>query len=194
MGHTMSESTTQSTTPPTPPSSISTPSTPVSAPVSTPITVPRRYPGAPLVGVGVAVYNEQGQLLLVKRGRPPGKGTWGLPGGLLDLGERLEAAAQREVMEEVGVDIVVGDLVTTFETILRDDTGKIEYHYVVLEYWAHYLSGTPVAQDDAEAVAWVGIEELASYSLSRRQHEVLEQSYAAWRAATPPHTQKIANL
>jgi 8-oxo-dGTP diphosphatase len=153
---------------------------------TTPITVPRRYPGAPLVGVGVAIYNDQGQLLLIKRGRPPGKGTWGLPGGLIDLGERLDAAAQREVMEEVGIDIVVGDLVTTFETIIRDDEGRVEYHYVVLEYWAHYLGGTPTAHDDAEAVEWVDMAHLSDYSLSRHQLEVLEKTYAAWRAAAPP--------
>jgi ADP-ribose pyrophosphatase len=170
------------------------PSSSAPAPATTPITLPRRYPAAPLVGVGVAIYNEQGQLLLVQRGRPPGKGTWGLPGGLIDLGERLEAAAQREVMEEVGIDIVVGALVTTYETIIRDDDGKIEYHYVVLEYWAHYLGGTAVAQDDAAALAWVGIDDLSAYSLSRRQLEVLEQTFAAWRAAAPPHKEITPSL
>ena len=161
---------------------------------TTPITVSRRYPAAPLVGVAVAVYNTQGQMLLVQRGRPPGKGTWGLPGGLIDLGERLTAAAAREVMEEVGVTIALGDLVTTYETILHDDEGKLEYHYVVLEYWAHYLSGTPVADDDAADVAWVGIDELPSYALNRRQLEILHKTYAAWRAAPPRHANMTPSL
>lgn len=161
---------------------------------TTPITVPRRYPGAPLVGVGVAVYNAQGQLLLVQRGRPPGKGTWGLPGGLIDLGETLKAAAEREVMEEVGIAVAVGDLVSVYETIVRDDEGKVEYHYVVLEYWAHYLSGTPVAQDDAAAVAWVDPGEFENYKLTPRQLEILEQTFAAWRAASPPHSQTTLSL
>ena len=154
-------------------------------PSTTPITVQRRYPGAPLVGVGVAIYNDVGQVLLVKRGRPPGKGTWGLPGGLIDLGETLEAAALREVAEEVGLNVVIGGLVTTFETILRDDEGKLEYHYVVLEYWARYLGGTAVAEDDAEAVMWVDSSEFNTYGLSARQRVVLEQTYNAWRVASP---------
>ena len=74
----------------------------------------RRYPGAPLVGVGVAIYNEQGELLLVRRASS-GKGTWGLPGGLLDLGEKVEAAEHSEILEELGIPIALGALVTTFE-------------------------------------------------------------------------------
>lgn len=156
-------------------------------PSTTPITAPRRYPTAPLVGVGVAVFDETGRLLLIQRGRPPGEGTWGLPGGLIDLGETLEQAATREVKEELGIQIAVGDLVTTFESIYYDAEGKIEYHYVVLEYWAYYLSGEPVAQDDAAAVAWADVTTFDQYSLTAQQLEVLHKAHAAWRAA-PPHT------
>lgn len=166
-----------------------TPSPPTPTPQTTPITVSRRYPGAPLVGVGVAIYNEQGQVILVQRARPPRQGTWGLPGGLIDLGETLIAAVQREVMEELGITIEVGGLVTTFEPIYHDSEGKVEYHYVVLEYWAHYVSGTPVAQDDAGACAWARNDELPSYALTERQLEILNMSYAAWRAAPPRHEQ-----
>lgn len=157
--------------------------TSATAPQTAPITVSRRYPGAPLVGVGVAIYNDQGQVILVQRARPPRQGTWGLPGGLIDLGETLVAAAQREVMEELGIPVEIGGLVTTFEPIYYDSEGKVEYHYVVLEYWAHYLSGTPIAQDDAGACAWVNAEDLASYALTKQQLEVLERTHAAWRAA-----------
>jgi ADP-ribose pyrophosphatase YjhB (NUDIX family) len=97
----------------------------------------------------------------------------------------VEAAARREVLEEVGLQIDLGGLVTTFETILRDAEGKLEYHYVVLEYWARYTGGTPVAQDDAAGVAWVSTAQFAAYGLTRRQLDVLAQTYAAWRAATP---------
>jgi mutator protein MutT len=156
---------------------------------TTPITAPRRYPSAPLVGVGVAIYDDEGQVLLVQRGRPPRIGTWGLPGGLIDLGESLQAAAAREVKEELGIDVAVQTMVTTFESIHHDDAGKIEYHYVVLEYWARYQGGEPVAQDDAAACAWVTAGQLDAYALTSSQRRVLDQTYAAWLAATPAHSQ-----
>ncbi|MEZ4559502.1 MAG: NUDIX domain-containing protein [Caldilineaceae bacterium] len=87
------------------------------------------------------------------RGQPPRQGQWGLPGGLLDLGERLETGVRREVREECGIEIEVMDLVAAFEPIQRDDAGRVEYHYVVLDYWARHVSGTAVAADDA----WPGL-------------------------------------
>ena len=158
-------------------------------PLTTPVTVSRRYPGAPLVGVGVAIYNAQGQVILVQRGRPPRQGSWGLPGGLLDIGESLEAAAQREVQEELGLDVAVVGMVTTFESIHHDAAGKVEYHYVVLEYWARYQGGTPVAQDDAAAFAWVDADKLDTYALTRQQVAVLQQTYAAWRMDAQTNSQ-----
>jgi 8-oxo-dGTP diphosphatase len=155
---------------------------------TTPVTISRRYPSAPLVGVGVAVFDRAGMLLLVQRGRPPGLGTWGLPGGLIDLGEKVVAAVVREVAEEVGITIEVGDLVATFEPIYYDAQGVVEYHYVVLEYWAHYLDGTAVAQDDAAAVAWADMADLGAYSLTPQQLEVIHKAHAAWRAASSSHS------
>jgi mutator protein MutT len=136
----------------------------------------------------VAIFNSAGQVLLVQSGKAPRAGKWGLPGGLIDLGETLVDAAIREVTEEVGVTIAVGDLVTTFEPIYRDAEGKVEYHYVVLEFWAHYLSGEPVAQDDVVASAWVDSADFDAYSLSPKQIEVLHKARAAWRAAPPLHS------
>ena len=155
--------------------------------ITTPITVSRRYPGAPLVGVAVAIYNAQGQVILIQRGRPPRQGSWGLPGGLLDVGERLESAAQREVKEELGLDVAIGGMVTTFESIHHDVAGMVEYHYVVMEYWARYQGGTPVAQDDAAAFAWVAADQLDAYALTAQQFEVLKQTYAAWRTGAQAH-------
>jgi mutator protein MutT len=140
-----------------------------------------------MVGVGVAIYNAQGQVLLVQSGNAPRAGKWGLPGGLIDLGETLVAAGIREVMEEVGIEIAMGELVTTFEPILRDAQGKVEYHYVVLEFWAHYVSGEPIARDDVVASAWVEHNTLDAYSLTPQQLEVLQKTHAAWRAAPPLH-------
>lgn len=147
-----------------------------------PITVSRHYPAAPLVGVGVVVLNEQGEVLLAQRGKPPRAGEWSIPGGLIDLGERLEDAARREVREECNIEIAIGGFVATFEPILYDAAGEIEYHYVLIDYWASYLSGDLLAQDDATAVAWVAIDALAAFKLRRETLKVIHDAHAAWYA------------
>lgn len=83
---------------------------------------------------------------------------------------------------------------TTFEPIYRDGEGKVEYHYVVLEYWAHYLGGDPFPQDDVVAAAWVDRTDLTTYSLTPEQIAILEKSYAAWYTAPPPASHTFTNL
>jgi 8-oxo-dGTP diphosphatase len=138
-----------------------------------PIAVERRYPPCPLVGVGVVVLNKAGQVLLVKRGRPPRQGQWSLPGGLIDLGERLVEAARREVFEECGIEVQIGDLVAAFEPIEWDEAGRVEYHYVVLDYWAEYVSGEATAQDDAAEVIWIDLAALETLALLSETHQVI---------------------
>lgn len=156
--------------------------------MTTPITAARRYPAAPLVGVGVAVFNDAGAVLLVQRGRPPRVGQWSLPGGLIDLGERLTAAAAREVYEECGITVDVGELVGAFEPIYRDAAGQVEYHYVVLDYWARHVAGEAAAHDDAAAVAWVALADLATYAVTPEAHTLIHQAHAAWQRAATSHT------
>lgn len=148
-----------------------------------PITVSRRYPAAPLVGVGVVVLNQQGEVLLIKRGKPPRAGEWSIPGGMIDLGERLEDAARREVLEECGITIAMGGFITTFEPIIYDAAGEIEYHYVLIDYWATYVAGEAVAQDDALAVQWSPVDQLDGFLLRPETQRVILAAHAAWRAA-----------
>lgn len=148
---------------------------------TTAVVVPRRYPPVPLVGVAAAVFDHTGRVLLVQRGQPPRQGQWGLPGGLLDLGERLEDGVRREVREECGIEIEVVDLVAAFEPIQRDDDGRVEYHYIVLDYWARLLSGEAVAADDAAAVAWATQDELDAFSLSADTAHVVRKAFALRR-------------
>ena len=146
-----------------------------------PVTLPREYPPAPLVGVAAAVFHPDGRVLLVQRGRPPDQGLWGLPGGLLKLGERLADGARREVLEECGVVIQVGEVAGVFEPILRDEEGRVRYHYVVVDFWASYVSGEPRAQDDAAALAWVPVAELGRYPMREESRQVVRRAYALWR-------------
>lgn len=147
-----------------------------------PITVSRRYPAAPLVGVGVVVLNEQGDVLLVQRGNPPRAGEWSLPGGLIDVGEQLVDAVQREVREECGIAIAIGGFVATYEPIIYDTAGEIEYHYVLIDYWATYLAGELTAQDDAAAVKWVALSALTQFRLRKETLQVIHDAHAAWQS------------
>lgn len=145
-----------------------------------PVSIPREYPPAPLVGVAAAVFNEQGEVLLVERGRPPSQGLWGVPGGLLDLGETLAEGARREVREECGVEIEIGGLVHVFEPIQRDGDGRIQYHYVVVDFWASYAGGHPRPDDDAAAVAWVTLAQLDDLPMGEETRQVVRQGHLAW--------------
>ncbi|MEE9402308.1 MAG: NUDIX hydrolase, partial [Desulfobacteria bacterium] len=107
----------------------------------------REYPENPQVAVGAIVIKD-GRVLLVKRSQPPSKGLWAIPGGRVELGETLKEAAEREIMEETGLTIRAGDPVYTFEVIKRDDTGRIRFHYVIVDLVADYLSGKLNASDD----------------------------------------------
>lgn len=146
------------------------------------MSVRRRYPDAPIVGAGAVVFDEDGRVLLVQRGRPPRVGQWGIPGGMLELGERLADAATREVREECSIEIAIGGVAGVFEPVTRDGEGRIEYHYVVIDYWASYTSGEARAGDDAAAIAWVTMDEINEYALMPDSLEVVRDAYALWSA------------
>jgi ADP-ribose pyrophosphatase YjhB (NUDIX family) len=147
------------------------------------MSVRRRYPESPLVGAAAAVFDADGRVLLVQRGRPPRIGQWGLPGGMLELGERLADAAAREVREECGVEIEVGGVAGVFEPVTLDEEGRIEYHYVVIDFWARYVGGEACAGDDAAGVAWATMDEAESYALMPESLQVVQDAYALWREA-----------
>jgi 8-oxo-dGTP diphosphatase len=159
-----------------------TPAVPGSSPApATPIQ--RRYPAAPLVGVAAVVLDAAGLVLLIQRARPPRAGTWGLPGGLLDLGERLTDGARREVQEECGIEVAIREIVGAFEPIYFDANGHVEYHYVVVDFWADYLSGQVRAGDDAAAATWVSLPDLDRYDLNLDTRRIIETAHLAWHRA-----------
>lgn len=149
-------------------------------PATQPVSVRREYPDAPLVGVAAAVFNREGRVLLVKRGRPPGVGNWGLPGGLLDLGESLEAGVHREVQEECGVEIEIGGLIGLFQPVERDDDGRIRYHYVVVDYWASHVRGIPTPEDDAADAAWVDLSDMDRLPMNPETRRVVREAQGLW--------------
>ncbi|MCW1843597.1 NUDIX hydrolase [Prosthecomicrobium hirschii] len=109
--------------------------------------------GRPLLGVSVSVWRGD-RVLLIRRGRDPGRGLWAPVGGKVALGERLAEAALREVREETGVECRLTPLSDLREMIMPARDGRPASHVVLAVYGADWISGEPVAGDDAEAAAW----------------------------------------
>ncbi len=128
-----------------------------------------------------ALIFEGGKVLLVERGKEPLKGYWSLPGGLVETGERLEAAIEREVLEETGLVVRVARFAELFQRIMPDAEGRVEYHYVLADYVCEIVSGEPKAADDASRVDWFPIDALAELLLTEGTREVIERVYAKLR-------------
>lgn len=118
------------------------------------------YPDHPLPSVGAVVFNA-GRVLLVQRGRPPALGQWAIPGGRIGLGETMQQAAEREILEETGIIIAAREPIFTFDVVARDDQGRVRFHYIVVDLAADYVSGEPRPGDDAADARWVAPQELA---------------------------------
>jgi 8-oxo-dGTP diphosphatase len=140
------------------------------------VTSSREYPERPMVGVGGVVIS-QGRALLVRRGSAPLQGQWSIPGGMLEVGETIVAGVRRELAEETGIEVRVGELIEVFERITPDASGKTQYHFVVLDYLCEILSGEARAASDVVDVAWATPTELASYSISETATRVILKAF-----------------
>jgi len=138
----------------------------------------RKYPIRPHVGVGVLLVRNH-TLLLIKRKYNPDAGYWSIPGGHLDLGEKVQVAAEREAYEETGFKVKVTKLAGIIDKIMYDDNGKIEYHYVLLNYFVNQIEGdenqAPVPDDDALDAKFVPFNQLKDYKLTESLIELLKQ-------------------
>jgi len=123
------------------------------------------YPRYPLVAVGAVVFKNN-CVLLVRRGQAPSEGLWAIPGGSVEIGETLQEAAEREILEETGIKIRAGKPIYTFDVIDRDQDGKIRFHYVIIDLAADYVSGEPAAGDDAAEARWVSVHEFNELAVS----------------------------
>jgi ADP-ribose pyrophosphatase YjhB (NUDIX family) len=126
----------------------------------------RLYPSLPVVGVGAVILRE-GEVLIVRRANPPLQGEWSIPGGALDLGEKLRDGVAREVREETGLEVEVGPVLDVFDSIFPDAEGRTQYHYVLVDYLCHPLPGTAVAATDASELRWAKPEELLALGMKQ---------------------------
>lgn len=119
----------------------------------------REYPVVPRVGVGAVVLDGR-RVLLVRRGKAPAYGKWSLPGGLVELGETTREAVCREIAEECGLQIRLLDVCGVLDRVIRDDEGRIRYHWVLVDYVAVPESGTLCAASDADEARWVEVDQV----------------------------------
>jgi len=141
------------------------------------VSLKREYPGAPVVGVGGVVIRD-GRALLIQRGSAPLQGQWSIPGGTLELGESLQEGVRRELLEETGIEVRVLDLIEVFDRIFRDDSGKIQFHFVIVDYLCEWVSGEAHAASDVKDCAWSSEEELPNFHLTEAATRVLRKAFA----------------
>jgi 8-oxo-dGTP diphosphatase len=138
----------------------------------------RAYPTRPICGVGVVAFRDD-EIVLIRRGKEPGRGEWSIPGGAVELGEKVREAAVREFEEECGANITLRDVVDAVDIVSRDQDGKVSYHYVVVDYWAEWVSGILLAGSDVMDARWVKLGDLDGFQLPSWTRAVIEKAARA---------------
>ncbi len=147
----------------------------------------REFPTQPVVGVGAVVLRlsdtSSWEVLLIRRANPPSQGEWSLPGGMVELGERLEDAVVREVWEETGLEVTPVAMIEVLDSIVREETpGPVRFHYVLIDYSCRVTGGTLVSASDALDAIWQPVGRLrgsAEFALRAKTLEVIDKAMAA---------------
>lgn len=138
----------------------------------------------PIPAVGIVCFNDDGQVLLIRRGNPPRQGEWSMPGGKLEWGEKAVDAALRELAEETGVRAEILGLIEVVDGIFTSrTTGDVTRHYVLIDYVARYLSGTVAAGDDASEARFVALDTIETYGLWDETIRIIHAGHKLWLAA-----------
>ena len=142
----------------------------------------REYPDRPFVGVG-AVIVDRLRVVLVRRRSAPLAGEWSLPGGAVETGETLESCVAREMLEETGLQVEVGPVIEVFDRITRDAEGRVQFHYVLVDYLCWPAGGALQAGSDVDAAVWADVSELTGYHLANEARAVIARALELARDA-----------
>lgn len=148
--------------------------------------MPREYPERPVVGVG-AVIIDQGRVVLIRRRFEPLAGQWSLPGGGVEVGETLEAAVAREMLEETGLSVEVGPVVEVFDRIMLDEARRVRYHFVLIDYLCWPVAGELRSGSDVDDAVLVAPDEIGRYRLTDMATRVIRRGFDM---ASQPHLQR----
>jgi 8-oxo-dGTP diphosphatase len=144
------------------------------------VNMTREYPKTPRLGVGAVVIHRS-KVLLVCRAQEPCKGEWTFPGGLVELGETLRQAAERETFEETGIRIRAGEVLEVVDSLVKGTGGRLRFHYSIVDVVCRYLSGSPRPGDDVSDVAWIPIKEARRMPLAGVTAQVLKKAISEKR-------------
>jgi ADP-ribose pyrophosphatase YjhB (NUDIX family) len=133
--------------------------------------------GAEAVRVGAADPPERG-VVLIKRRYEPLAGQWSLPGGALEVGETLEAAVSRELREETGLSVTVGLVIDVFDRIMLDESRRVQYHFVLIDYLCRVAGGQLGHGSDAAAAVIADPARLAPFDLTQKALQVIARGVA----------------
>lgn len=155
----------------------------------------REFPAAPIAGVGAVVLDAEQRVLLVRRGQEPLRGEWSLPGGALELGERLEDGIRREVKEETGLDVEPEEIAAVFDHISHtsDSPARVRFHYVLVDYRCRLLGGTLTSATDVTEARWAHWNELTGHSAIAVRPFTLSVIRKALDQVAPEHEQVKEN-
>ena len=132
----------------------------------------REYPERPIVGVGGVILLE-GKVVLVRRRFEPLAGRWSLPGGMLEVGETLEAGVSREMTEETGLEIEVGPVIEVFDRITYDKSQRVQFHFALVDYLCWPSGGQLQAGSDVDRAVLAAPSDFQNYNLTEKVTEVI---------------------
>ena len=135
----------------------------------------REYPASPIAGVAATVFRGS-EVLLVRRGNEPSKGMLGIPGGVVELGETAEDAVVREVEEEIGIRVKPLRVLDVLDSIVRDDEGRIRFHYILIEFLCEPIGGELKASSDVSDAFWAPLESLEELNVMPRTKAFIERT------------------
>jgi len=122
-----------------------------------------------------------GKVLLVRRGMEPNHNLWSLPGGAVRLGEGLREALTREIQEECGIEVEIGEVVEVLDRVHYDQEGRVRYHYIIIDFLVSWRAGKLAPASDVLEARWLDPASLQGLPLTEGLTPVVEKALSLRR-------------